>query len=155
MSYYFGSVADFFLKFRNHLWSMIACIHFAPNYLSIPYWHSLLPKKCGNCVHEITVPWFLYALLTLCSSAAIEHRPFSTIKTPFPPFLWSASTASLAGYVKMKYFCVLHISRENILERELTDSEIQFGEASSNLVAYLQFSSTFQNLFGLEIQMAI
>lgn len=55
----------------------------------------------------------------------------------------------------MKYFCVLHISRENILERELTDSEIYFGEASSNLVAYLQFSSTFPNLFGLEIQMAI
>lgn len=55
----------------------------------------------------------------------------------------------------MKYFCGLHIRCQNILERELADSEIKFGEASSILVAYLHFSSTFANLFGLEIQMEI
>lgn len=88
LAYYFGSVVDFFLKFRNFLWSMNAFIHSGPNYLSVPYWYSLLPKKFGNCVHEVTVPWFLYALLTLCSSAAVENRPFPSINTPFPPFFF-------------------------------------------------------------------
>lgn len=47
---------------------------------------SCFQKKIGKCVHERTVPWFLYTLLTLCS-AAVEHRPFPSINTPFPPLL--------------------------------------------------------------------
>lgn len=81
----FGLAVDFKKKFRSRLWSVNAFPHSGHHYLCVPYWHSRLPKEFGDCVCEMTVLWLLYALLTLCSSAAIDHRLFPLHKYSLSP----------------------------------------------------------------------